>query len=149
RMAPMTLGHEMVGVVTEAGPASWLAPGVRVAPWPSNPCGACRDCLAGHANRCARQVALGMTADGGMADYLLVEGSRCVPIGADVVPERAVLVEPFAVAFHAVHQEPLAGRRVAIVGIGSLGLCVVEAAIEAGAGEVIALSRSERAQALA
>jgi threonine dehydrogenase-like Zn-dependent dehydrogenase len=94
-------------------------------------------------------VALGMSADGGMADYLLVEGSRCVPIGPDVEPERAVLVEPFAVAFHAVHQEPLTGRRVAVVGIGSLGLCVVEAAILAGATEVVAVSRSERARTLA
>jgi threonine dehydrogenase-like Zn-dependent dehydrogenase len=149
RMAPMTLGHEMVGFVAVAGGASGLSPETRVAPWPSQPCGQCRDCATGHANRCSRMVALGMSADGGMADYLLVEGSRCVPIGPDVEPERAVLVEPFAVAFHAVHQEPLTGRRVAVVGIGSLGLCVVEAAILAGATEVVAVSRSERARTLA
>jgi (R,R)-butanediol dehydrogenase / meso-butanediol dehydrogenase / diacetyl reductase len=149
RMAPMTLGHEMVGVVSVAGDASTLAPGMRVAPWPSQPCGQCRDCITGHANRCPRMVALGMTADGGMADYLLVEGSRCVPIGPDVADERAVLVEPFAVAFHAVHQGSMAGLRVAVVGIGSLGLCVVEASILAGASEVVAVSRSEPARTLA
>jgi (R,R)-butanediol dehydrogenase/meso-butanediol dehydrogenase/diacetyl reductase len=149
RMAPITLGHEMVGVVAVAGDDSGLAPGTRVAPWPSQPCGQCRDCATGHANRCSRTVALGMTADGGMADYLLVEASRCVPIGPDVEPERAVLVEPFAVAFHAVHQDSLMGRRVAVVGIGSLGLCVVEAAIVAGASEVVAVSRSARTRALA
>ena len=118
----MTLGHEMVGVVAVAGDASALEPGARVAPWPSEPCGHCRDCVSGHANRCARMVALGMTADGGMADYLLAEGSRCVPMGPDVEAARAVLVEPFAVAFHAVHQGQMEGRRVAVVGIGSLGL---------------------------
>ena len=90
-----------------------------------------------------------MSADGGMADYLLVEGSRCVPIGSDVEPERAVLVEPFAVAFHAVDRDPVAGRRIAVVGIGSLGLCVVETAILAGASEVIAVSRSQRMRELA
>ncbi len=146
RTAPMTLGHEIVGVVAEAGPASGLAVGARVAPWPSQPCGQCRDCVTGHANRCSLTVALGMSADGGMADFLVAEGSVCVPVGADVAPERAALVEPFAVALHGVHQVDIARRRVAVIGIGSLGLCVVEAAVLAGAAEVIAMSRSEVAR---
>ena len=149
RSAPITLGHEIVGVVVEAGPGSGLAVGARVAPWPSQPCGSCRDCVTGHANRCSLNIALGMSADGGMADFLVVEGSRCVPVGPDVAPERAVLVEPFAVALHAVHQVDPAGRRVAVVRIGSLGLCVVEAAIRVGAVEVIAVSRSELGREIA
>lgn len=149
RTAPMTLGHEMVGVVAAAGPKSAVGVGARVAPWPSQPCGQCRDCVGGHANRCARTVALGMSADGGMADFLVAEGSVCVPVGADVAPERAVLVEPFAVALHGAHQVDIAGKRVAVVGIGSLGLCMVEAAVLAGAGEVIAVSRSEVARGAA
>jgi threonine dehydrogenase-like Zn-dependent dehydrogenase len=126
-----------------------LAVGTRVAPWPSQPCGRCRDCVAGQANRCSLMVALGMSADGGMADYLVADASHCVPIGVDVAPERAVLVEPFAVALHAVHQVEVAGRRVAVIGIGSLGLCMVEALVITGAGDVIALSRSEEGRALA
>jgi (R,R)-butanediol dehydrogenase/meso-butanediol dehydrogenase/diacetyl reductase len=145
RSAPITLGHEIVGVVAEAGPASGVAVGARVAPWPSQPCGRCPDCVEGHANRCAFTVALGMTADGGMADYLVVDGSRCVPVGASVELERAVLVEPFAVALHGVHQVDITGQRVAVIGIGSLGLCVVEAAVLAGAAEVVAVSRSAEA----
>jgi (R,R)-butanediol dehydrogenase/meso-butanediol dehydrogenase/diacetyl reductase len=143
RSAPMTLGHEIVGFVAEAGPGSGVAVGTRVAPWPSQPCGTCRDCVSGHTNRCSSGVALGMSADGGMADYLVVEGSRCVPVGAGVDLERAVLVEPFAVALHGAHQVDISGRRVAVIGIGSLGLCVVEAAVRAGAEQVIAVSRSE------
>jgi (R,R)-butanediol dehydrogenase/meso-butanediol dehydrogenase/diacetyl reductase len=146
RSAPMTLGHEIVGVVAQAGPASGVAVGTRVAPWPSQPCGQCRDCIEGHANRCALTVALGMSADGGMADYLVVDGSRCVPVGEGVELERAVLVEPFGVALHGVHQVEIVGRRVAVIGIGSLGLCVVEAAVRAGAEQVIAVTRSEAAR---
>jgi (R,R)-butanediol dehydrogenase/meso-butanediol dehydrogenase/diacetyl reductase len=146
RSAPITLGHEIVGVVVEAGSGSGVAIGARVAPWPSQPCGRCRDCVAGHANRCAFGAALGMSADGGMADFLVVERSRCVPVDAGVELERAVLVEPFAVALRGVRQVELAGLRVAVVGIGSLGLCVVEAAIRAGAELVIAVSRSEAAR---
>jgi len=146
RSAPITLGHEIVGSVVEAGPAAGSEVGARVAPWPSQPCGTCLDCVTGHANRCSLAVALGMSADGGMAEFLVVEGSRCVPVGVDVALERAVLVEPFAVALHALHQVDPVGRRVAVVGIGSLGLCVVEAAVLAGAAEVIAVSRSELAR---
>lgn len=146
RTAPVTLGHEVVGVVAEAGPASGWAVGDRLAPWPSQPCGRCRDCVTGHANRCSLNVALGMSADGGMADFVVAEGTHCVPVGADVALDRAVLVEPFAVALHGVHQVDVAGRRVAIIGIGSLGLCVVEAVVRAGADEVIAVSRSDLAR---
>ncbi len=146
RTAPMTLGHEMVGVVAEAGSEAGPAPGTRVVPWPSQPCGRCRECVTGHANRCPRMVALGMSADGGMADYLVADGSHCVSIGDGVEPERAVLVEPLAVALHAMHQVPIAGRRIAVVGIGSLGLCVIEAAGLAGATAIIALSRSDAAR---
>jgi len=149
RTAPMTLGHEIVGVVVEAGAASGQVVGARVAPWPSQPCGQCRECATDHANRCPMMVALGMVADGGMADFLVAAGQACVPVGAEVDVERAVLVEPFAVALHALHRVPVAGRRVAVVGIGSLGLCVVEGAVLDGAGEVVALSRSERARGLA
>ncbi|HEY4190320.1 MAG TPA: alcohol dehydrogenase catalytic domain-containing protein [Candidatus Limnocylindrales bacterium] len=149
RSAPITLGHEIVGVVVEAGAASGQVIGTRVAPWPSQPCGTCRECANGHANRCPTMVALGMSADGGMADYLVAAGQSCVPVGTEVELERAALVEPFAVALHALHRVPVAGRRVAVVGIGSLGLCVVEAAVLEGAGEIVALSRSERARELA
>jgi (R,R)-butanediol dehydrogenase / meso-butanediol dehydrogenase / diacetyl reductase len=149
RTAPMTLGHEILGLVAEAGTASGQAVGARVAPWPSQPCRRCRECTTGHANRCPFMVALGMSADGGMADCLVADGPSCVPVGADVEPERAVLVEPFAVALHALHRVPVAGLRVAVVGVGSLGLCVVEAAVLEGAGEVVAISRSERAREVA
>jgi len=146
RSAPITLGHEIVGVVAEAGPGSDLEVGRRVAPWPSRPCGRCQECETGHANRCPSMVSLGMSVDGGMAEYLVVDAASCVPVGADVALERAVLVEPFAVALRAARRIELAGRRVAVVGMGSLGICVLEVAIRAGAQEVIAVSRSEAAR---
>jgi len=145
RCAPITLGHEMVGVVVAAGRNAGVGVGERVAPWPSRPCGRCRECTTGHENRCPDTVALGMSADGGMADYLLVDGARCVPMGAGVAVERAVLAEPYAVALHALGQVDVAGRRVAVVGIGSLGLCVVEAAARAGAAELVAIDRAPAA----
>jgi (R,R)-butanediol dehydrogenase/meso-butanediol dehydrogenase/diacetyl reductase len=143
RSAPMTLGHEIVGVVAEAGPESVLGVGRRVAPWPSQPCGTCLECTSGHQNRCVRQAALGMAVDGGMAEFVLVDGSACDELGADVALDRAVLVEPFAVALHAAHLVDVERGRIAVVGIGSLGICMIEVAVRAGAREVIAMSRYE------
>jgi (R,R)-butanediol dehydrogenase/meso-butanediol dehydrogenase/diacetyl reductase len=145
RCAPITLGHEMVGVVVAAGPGAGPSVGDRVAPWPSRPCGTCRECRSGHENRCPNTVALGMSADGGMADDLLVEGARCVPVAAGVALERAVMVEPYAVTLRALRGVDVAGRRVAVVGIGSLGLCVVEAAARGGPAELVALDPSTAA----
>jgi (R,R)-butanediol dehydrogenase/meso-butanediol dehydrogenase/diacetyl reductase len=149
RSAPVTLGHEMVGVVVEAGGSVGVALGSRVAPWPLAPCGGCLACRTGHANRCPDLVALGMSADGGMADFLVVDATRCAAVGEAVAPDRAVLVEPFAVALHAIHQVPITDARVAVVGIGSLGMCVIEAALLRGAKEVLALSRSDGSRELA
>ncbi|HET7029123.1 MAG TPA: alcohol dehydrogenase catalytic domain-containing protein [Candidatus Limnocylindrales bacterium] len=145
RRAPITLGHEIVGVVAATEAGSPLPVGTRVAPWPSRPCGRCRECLGGDENRCPDTVALGMSADGGMADFLVADSGRCVPLDADVAVERAVLVEPYAVALRALRRVPVAGRRVAVVGLGSLGVCVVESAVRAGAAEVVAVSRTASA----
>lgn len=149
RSAPLTLGHEMVGTVERAGPSAGVTVGTRVAPWPSQPCGRCPDCATGHANRCVNQAALGMAQDGGMAEFLVAAGSACVAIGAGVAAERAVLVEPFAVALHAVHQVDVDGARVAVVGVGSLGLCVIEALRLGGPAEIVAVSRAAGARAAA
>jgi len=149
RSAPITLGHEMVGIVERAGPGAGVAVGARVAPWPSQPCGTCPDCATGHANRCVNQAALGMAADGGMADFLVAAGTACVPVGPGVALERAVLVEPFAVALHGIHQVDVAGARVAVVGVGSLGLCVIEALAVAGPAEIVAVSRAAAARVAA
>lgn len=149
RSAPITLGHEIVGTVAEAAAGSRLPVGARVAPWPSRPCGQCRECRSGHANRCPNMVSLGMSLDGGMADFVVVDDSGCVALDADIPAERAVLVEPAAVALHALHRVDVQGRRIAVVGIGSLGLLMVEAAQCAGAGTIVAVGRSEQSRATA
>lgn len=144
RSAPITLGHEIVGVVDEFGPDVPIQVGARVAPWPLAPCGRCPECVTRHENRCTAMIALGMSSDGGMAEAMIADAARCVIIDPATELERAVLAEPFAVALHAAHQIPLRDKRVAVVGIGSLGLCMLEVARHVGASEVIAVSRTDR-----
>jgi (R,R)-butanediol dehydrogenase / meso-butanediol dehydrogenase / diacetyl reductase len=141
--APITLGHEIVGRVVEAGPESPLAIGERAAVWPIIPCTECRECVQGAENRCERMIALGMTADGGMAEFLAVDSKQCCPVPDSVPIERALLIEPIAVALRALARQPLRDRRLAIVGAGSLGLALLETALHLGASEVTVLSRSK------
>lgn len=143
-MAPLTLGHEIAGVVDAVGEGSELALGAFVAPWPLQPCGTCDSCAAGFTHRCERMVSLGMSADGGIAEHVIVDGRNCVPIDAGLPHGLAAAVEPYAVALHGLHQVDVTGRDVVVVGMGSIGRCVVEGAYLAGARAVTVATRADR-----
>lgn len=144
RMAPLTLGHEIAGVVDAVGEGSELALGTLVAPWPLQPCGSCDSCVAGFTHRCEQMVSLGMSADGGIAEYVIVDGRTCVSINASLPHGLAAAVEPYAVALHGLHQVDVTGRDVVVVGMGSIGRCVVEGAYHAGAHAVTVVTRADR-----
>lgn len=140
--APITLGHEIVGAVIEAGPASGRRLGERVAIWPQVPCRECETCTGGDEHRCPRLGVIGLSAHGGFAPFVAVDGRSVVPLPDDLPLERAVLVEPYAVSIHAFDSHPPTDKTVLVLGIGSVGLALVETASFLGARRVIAVSRS-------
>jgi alcohol dehydrogenase len=74
---PFTLGHEIAGIVEEAG--AELSPdlvGARKAVFPWIGCGQCRDCLNGDENLCLKQRFLGVSIDGGFASHVLVPDAK-------------------------------------------------------------------------
>jgi len=102
-------------------------------------CGACPECERGAYNLCPEHTkrALGMFADGGMAEQFRVPSVSLVPLPAALDVRDASLVEPAAVAWHAVHLAGGAGdATVAVVGAGAVGLLAVAAARHQGAGDV-------------
>jgi threonine dehydrogenase-like Zn-dependent dehydrogenase len=124
---PTTLGHEMAG---------FLSDGTPVAIEPLAPCGHCDECRSGSYNHCrsGSTMLLGIGRDGGMADEVLVPPTSVVPIDQGVSVLDACLVEPLAVAVHAVRRGRVtAGDRVAVVGGGTIGLTAVCAAQHVGA----------------
>ena len=124
---PVTLGHELAGT---------LADGTPVAIEPLAPCGACELCVAGDYNLCrsAPAMIVGIMRDGGMVDELLVPPRCLVPLPAGVAARDACLVEPLAVCLHGFRKVGLhGGKRVAVVGAGSIGLLAVAAARATGA----------------
>lgn len=122
-----TLGHEFAGTVEEigAGVGGWRA-GDAAAVVPILYCGACEWCASSRENLCPagtrRTIGCGGGA-GGMAERALVPASalRRLPAGLDV--RLGALVEPTAVAYHALGLADVRpGTRVAIVGLGPIGL---------------------------
>ncbi|HVU72714.1 MAG TPA: alcohol dehydrogenase catalytic domain-containing protein [Mycobacteriales bacterium] len=126
------IGHELAGV---------RADGTAVVVEAIYGCGACEQCAAGAINLCPTHGtrALGVGGDGGMAEQFRAPAQSLVDVPAGIAVEDASLVEPASVAWHAVRLGgPTAGKRVAVVGGGALGLLAVAAARTLGA-DVVAL----------
>ena len=91
---PLTLGHEVVGTVVEAGPAvERFRPGDRVGvPWLAHTCGVCPYCRAGHENLCIAASFTGYTRDGGYAEQMLADARYCLPLPSGPAAELAPLL---------------------------------------------------------
>lgn len=82
---PITPGHEIVGVVAEAGPSvTRHRPGDRVGvPWLAWACGLCRYCRAGQENLCEYARFTGYSVDGGYAEQVIADARFCFPLRTD------------------------------------------------------------------
>jgi 2-desacetyl-2-hydroxyethyl bacteriochlorophyllide A dehydrogenase len=125
------LGHEFVGTVVEAPGVEGLVVGERVVVRPLIPCGECDACRRGDPQLCARglELGIGYAFDGAFADRVLVPravvGLTVFPLPDSVDDRAAALVEPLAVACHAVHRGPdPRGREALVLGAGTIGLGV-------------------------
>lgn len=124
RRLPVTLGHEFSGTVTEVGEGvEDLAEGDRVTIEPVYRCDECPPCRAGHYNVCQQIGFHGLMADGGMAQYTIVEARMAHVLPDEVSLELGALVEPMAVAYHAARRGDVGGGDTAVVfGAGPIGI---------------------------
>ncbi|MGQ9678704.1 MAG: zinc-dependent alcohol dehydrogenase family protein [bacterium] len=88
---PLTLGHEIVGVVDKLGPGvDTPPPGTAVGiPWLASTCGRCRFCRKGQENLCENIQFTGFHTDGGYAEYTLVRAGYCYPLPENLNPVSA------------------------------------------------------------
>ncbi|WUH97943.1 2,3-butanediol dehydrogenase [Spirillospora sp. NBC_00431] len=151
RAAPLTLGHEFSGTVAEVGPGvTGFRPGDRVAVEPHYRCGTCARCLAGEYNLCRHFGFAGLMGDGGLAERAVLPSYMLHRLPDGVSLKQAAVFEPAAVALHGVRRSGLRdGETVAVVGLGPIGLLVVQLAVRYGAGRVIACDPSPSRRALA
>lgn len=138
---PVVPGHEVVGIVEALGDgANDVAIGDRVVLEPNIVCGHCLYCRSGRYNLCANLTVVGCVGplDGGMADYFIAPAQRFIPVDKRLTLEQATMIEPLATATHAVRvAEGTAGKRVAVLGAGSIGLLTMQAARAGGAAATV------------
>ncbi len=139
---PITPGHEVAGVVDQLGAGVVdVAAGDRVALHYLVTCGQCDYCARGLEQFCRRGRMLGKDLDGGYAEYVVVPARNAIPIADAVdVAAAAIMMCSSATAFHALRQARMrAGDRVAVFGIGGLGMSALQLARACGAAEVYAV----------
>jgi len=147
---PFTLGHEFSGTVEALGPKTR---GVEVADRvvsENNPfaCGECRVCRKGFPNLCPHKKAMGIHSDGAFAPYLVLPADLLHVIPEGVSMDAAALMEPTAVAAHAV-SAPCGiddGDVVVVLGPGAIGLLCGEIALALGASRVLIAGTAQDAE---
>lgn len=144
RQVGTVMGHEAAGEVLDVGPeVNGIKVGDRVVLRSILSCGACDLCLQGRSNVCERRRGLGMQFDGAFAERMVVPAALAVALPDALSNEVAALVEPLAVALHAVAITPLeAGHDVVIVGAGAIGLLTLLAVRLRGASAVTITDRN-------
>jgi threonine 3-dehydrogenase len=137
---PLTLGHELCGTVVAVGRhVRDVAEGDYVSAESHVTCGVCFECRTGRAHMCERTRILGVDRDGGFADFVAIPGSVVWRNDrAKLPPEIACLQEPFGNAVFATSTQDLAGRAVAVLGCGPVGLFAIAIARAFGAGRLLA-----------
>ena len=140
---PLTLGHEFAGTVKAIGRSvRHVAVGDYVSAESHVTCGACYHCRTGRAHMCEKTQILGVDRNGAFAQYVAVPESVIWQNDrSKLPPEIATLQEPFGNAVFALSHEDVAGKSVAILGCGPVGLFSIGIARASGAGRVLASDR--------
>jgi L-iditol 2-dehydrogenase len=156
RVPPLIMGHEAAGVIAAVGEGvtDWHG-GDRVTFDSTLYCGACWYCRRGEINLCERRRVLGVSCDeyrqhGAFAEHVAVPQHLLYRLPDDLTFVRASLVEPLAVALHAVSLTPVRLNDTAVVmGAGVIGLLIVQVLRAAGCGNIFAVDLDAGRLALA
>ena len=141
---PFVLGHEFAGEIVSVGPgvpASRI--GERVTVDPSMPCGVCQFCRGGRYNLCLNMRFYGSAScdphiNGGFAEFIAAPASNCLPVPDALSWGEAAMIEPLAVAVHAIRRGGnIAGQSVLITGSGTIGQLAALVARAFGAATVV------------
>ena len=126
----VTQGHEVSGEIVKVGKdASGLREGQKVTIEPQVYCGHCYPCRHGKYNLCEELKVMGFQTTGTASEYFAVDASKVTPIPEEMSYEEGAMIEPLAVAVHAVKQMgDVKGMNIAVLGAGPIGNLVAQAA---------------------
>jgi len=142
--ASRVLGHELVGriveVGSEVGPVFGYRNGQIVSTESHVYCGTCYQCRLGQTHICGDDRIIGVSRDGGFAEYIKLPARVLWPSDIDKIAlEVAAIQEPFGNAVHACTRADLRGKTVGIFGTGTIGLFATMIAKPLGAARVIGI----------
>ena len=136
---PLILGHEYAGEVIEIGEGvKDFKVGDKVVVDPNVFCGKCFYCRKGEVHLCKNMISLGVTTNGGFAEYSLVPVTNAYKLGENVSYEEGALIEPLACCIRGIEKANIhLGDTVVIVGAGGIGNMMTQLAKLYGVGKVI------------
>lgn len=148
---PIICGHEFSGhVLAVADDVMTFSVGDLITVPPLLPCRKCDSCIEGHFSLCEDYDYFGSRRNGAYAEYVTVPADIALIVPADLDPRAAAMVDPCAIALHAILKTKLgAGDRVAVIGAGPIGLFAIQWAKILGASEVMALDVNEEKAVMA
>jgi 2-desacetyl-2-hydroxyethyl bacteriochlorophyllide A dehydrogenase len=145
-------GHEFSGSIAAvgAGVSGWRE-GDRVCVLPFAQCGECTACRSGDEHVCptaiANGVGLGTGRPGGYSERVAVDARMLFALPAGVDDRAGTLVEPTAVAVHALARaRALRGDRIAVIGGGPIGLLTALVARAQGSEPLLVSRNPARAR---
>lgn len=133
---PLIPGHEFSGEVVDTKE--------RVGVFPLIPCGKCEMCRKGKYEMCRDYDYIGSRSDGAFSEYVCVPRKNLITIPDSVSYEEAAMLEPMAVAVHAIKRiAPKKGETVAVCGLGTIGMLVIEFLLDMGIEDIIVFANKE------
>ena len=136
---PVVQGHEFSATIESVGPGvTGLKAGQKVTSMPQIVCGECAPCKRGDYHICDKLKVEGFQAPGCAQEYWAAQAAKIIPLPDNFSFEQGALVEPVAVAAHAVSRAGnLTGKNVAVLGAGPIGNLVAQVARCEGAKVLI------------
>ncbi|WP_044936448.1 galactitol-1-phosphate 5-dehydrogenase [Pseudobutyrivibrio sp. LB2011] len=140
---PLVIGHEFAGTVE--------ATGKRVGVFPLIPCGKCSCCLEKKYEMCSDYSYLGSRRDGGFAEYVAVPEWNLIELPEKVTMQQAAMLEPMAVAVHALRQAfgkdlekaDIVNANIVVMGLGTIGLLMCMFLLDLGAKNLYVIGNKD------
>ncbi|KAI1266438.1 GroES-like protein [Xylariaceae sp. FL1019] len=152
---PLTIGHEISGTVVEVGSdvpsSSGVKVGDNVAVLPLLYCRSCVPCKEGYQNCCVSNGFMGISgAGGGLSDFVCANHEAVFKLADNISLEVGALVEPLAVAWHAVAESGVkSGQDCIVFGTGPIGLAVIQCLKARDVGNIIGVEVAKQRQEFA
>lgn len=152
---PLIPGHEFSGIITDAGDlaikiyadkygSNEKIIGKRVGVFPLIPCCNCIPCKNKKFEMCRNYNYLGSRCNGGFAEYVAVPVNNIIELPDNVTYEEAAMLEPMAVAVHAIRQSGIKSTdKVVVCGLGTIGLLIVMFLKNMGIDNILVIGNKE------